>query len=151
VASYACTPIGNPMFCATCLACFLTRKARSRSGPPACGVAPVADAFRLAIMPANARRNGRALAPLLKDAITAWRDLAEQAAVSDLFRHEAASMSIATGCHAERRLGRPAAQELGVRQEWLTSAQVIELEPALPLRPADYFFRTPRISSIRRS
>jgi len=42
-------------------------------------------------------------------------------------------------------------KELGVRQEWLTSAQVIELEPALPLRPADYFFRTPRISSIRRS
>jgi D-amino-acid dehydrogenase len=92
-------------------------------------------------MPGRARRNGRALASLLKDAVPVWRELAEQAGVSDLFRHD--------GClyvYLEKvpprnsDWGARLRDELGVRQERLTSAQVAQLEPALSAIAGGAFF-----------
>jgi D-amino-acid dehydrogenase len=142
VASYACTPIGNPDVLRNLPGLFFDPEsplAIRPAGLPA--LLPWLTRFVWQSLPANARRNGRALAPLLKDAIAAWRDLAEQAAVSDLFRHEGClyvyrdRMPPQNGDWAARLR-----EELGVRQEWLTSAQVAELEPALPAAAGGLFF-----------
>ena len=91
--------------------------------------------------PGQARRNGRALAGLLNEALPAWRDLAAEAGVSDLFRHE--------GCIYFYREKMPPKNnewgarlrvELGVRQEWLNPAELVKLEPALPAAAGGVFF-----------
>src|SRR5262249_14241453 len=91
--------------------------------------------------PMRARRNGHALQNLLKEAAQAWHDLAVQAEVSDLIQSE--------GClyvyrdKAPPKNGDWASRlrdELGVRQEWLTSDDVARLEPALPPMAGGLFF-----------
>src|SRR6202011_4851638 len=92
-------------------------------------------------MPVRARRNGYALAGLLKEAMPAWRALAEQARLSDLLRYE--------GClyfyrgkmpQKDSEWGARLRNELGVSKEWLTSAEVARLEPALPHSAGGLFF-----------
>jgi glycine/D-amino acid oxidase-like deaminating enzyme len=81
------------------------------------------------------------LADLLKDAMPVWRELAEQARLSDLLRYE--------GClyfyrekmpREDGEWGARLRNELGVRQERLTTEQVARLEPALPRAAGGIFF-----------
>jgi D-amino-acid dehydrogenase len=142
VASYACAPIGNPDVLRNLASLLFNPEsplAVRRASLPA--LLPWLTRFVWQSMPGRARHNGRALADLLQEAIPAWRELAEQAEVSDLFRHE--------GClyvYRDRmppRNGEWSARlrdELGVRQEWLTSAQVAALEPALAAAAGGVFF-----------
>src|SRR6202045_5027389 len=73
--------------------------------------------------------------------VPAWRALAEQARLSDLLRYQ--------GClyfyrgkmpQKDSEGGARLRNELGVRQEWLTSAEVAKLEPALPRVAGGLFF-----------
>lgn len=142
IAPYGCAPIGNPDVLRN-----LPRLLFNPDSPLAIRPAAVAallpwlTRFLWQSMPANARRNGRALAPLLKEAIPAWRELAEPSGVCDLFRHDGClyvyreKMPPRHGDWAGRLRG-----ELGIRQEWLTSAEVAELEPALPATAGGLFF-----------
>ena len=125
--------------CAICEDCSSTRKVRLRFALPA--LLPWLSRFAWQSMPARARRNGYALAGLLKDAMLAWRDLAMQAQASDLFRHE--------GCLYVYRDKMPSRnsewaarlrEELGVRQDRLSPAEVAKLEPALPPAAGGVFF-----------
>jgi D-amino-acid dehydrogenase len=134
IAPYGCAPIGNPDVLRNLPSLVFSSEsplAIRPAGLPA--LLPWLLRFMWQSTPARARRNGRALAGLLREATSEWRDLAAAAQVSDLFRHE--------GCLYFYREKMPprnsewAARlrdELGVRQEWLTSAEVANLEPALP-------------------
>jgi glycine/D-amino acid oxidase-like deaminating enzyme len=142
VAAYGCAPIGNPDVLRDLAGLLFNPDSPLAIRPAALpGLLPWLMRFIRQSMPARARHNGRALAGLLQDAVSAWRELAEQAGVSDLFRHE--------GClyvYHERMPARNGdwgarlRDELGVRQEWLTSAQVATLEPALAATAGGLFF-----------
>ncbi|WFU39603.1 FAD-dependent oxidoreductase [Bradyrhizobium sp. CB82] len=142
IAPYGCAPIGNPDVLRSLPSLLIgsdSPLAIRLAALPA--LLPWLSRFVWQSMPARARRNGQALAGLLKDAIPTWRDLAMQAGVSDLFRHE--------GCLYFYRDKMPprnsewAARlrdELGVRHDRLTSAEVAKLEPALPPAAGGVFF-----------
>ena len=142
VASYACAPIGNPDVLRNLPGLLFKPEsplAIRRVALPA--LLPWLMRFAWHSMPAMARRNGCALAGLLKDSMPAWREIAEQAAVIDLFRHD--------GClyvYRERmppRNGEWAARlrdELGVRQQWLTPAEIATFEPALHAMAGGLYF-----------
>jgi len=142
IASYGCAPIGNPDVLRNLPALLLGSNsplAIRHAALPA--LLPWLSRFAWQSMPARARRNGHALAGLLKDAMPAWRDLAMQAEASDLFRHE--------GCLYVYRDTMPAMDsewaarlrdEVGVRQDRLSPAEVAELEPALPPVAGGVFF-----------
>lgn len=134
LAPYACAPIGNPDVLRNLPSLFFNAEsplAIRPAGLPA--LAPWLWRFVWQSLPHAARRNGRALAGLLMEAMPAWRDLAEQANLSDLLRYE--------GCLYLYREKMPAKDaewssrlrdEMGVRQDQLTAAEVAEMEPALP-------------------
>ena len=134
IAPYGCAPIGNPDVLRNLPALLFDPESPLAIRPAALpALLPWLLRFVWQSTPARARRNGRALAGLLKEAAPAWRDLAAAADVSDLFRHE--------GCLYVYREKMPpkntewAARlrdEVGVRQERLTPAEVAALEPALP-------------------
>ncbi|GLR88454.1 NAD(P)/FAD-dependent oxidoreductase [Bradyrhizobium iriomotense] len=142
IAPYGCAPIGNPDVLRTLPSLLFASDsplAIRLAGLPA--LLPWLSRFVWQSMPARARRNGHALAGLLKEAIPAWRDLATQAGVSDLFRHE--------GCLYFYREKMPAGDsewaarlrdELGVRHDRLTPGEVARLEPALPPAAGGVFF-----------
>jgi glycine/D-amino acid oxidase-like deaminating enzyme len=142
IAPYGCAPIGNPDVLRNLRSLLLDSESPLAIRPAALpAMLPWLSRFVWQSMPARARRNGRALAGLLKDAMPAWRDLAMQAEASDLFRHE--------GCLYLYRDKMPprnsewAARlrdELGVRQDRLDSAEVARLEPALPPAAGGVFF-----------
>jgi D-amino-acid dehydrogenase len=134
IAPYGCAPIGNPDVLRN-----LPHLLLGSESPFAMRLAALPDLlpwllrFLWQSTPTRARHNGRALQSLLKEAAQAWHDLAAQAEVSDLIRNE--------GClyifrdKAPAKNGDWAARlrdELGVRQQWLTSDDVARLEPALP-------------------
>jgi D-hydroxyproline dehydrogenase len=143
LAPYACAPIGNPDILRN-----LPNLLLSSDSPLAIRLAavpallPWLSRFLRQSLPAAARRNGYALAGLLKEAMPAWCALAEQAKLSDLlrrngclyfYREKMASKSSEWGARLR--------DELGVRQEWLTSAEVANLEPTLPRTGGGFFFR----------
>jgi D-hydroxyproline dehydrogenase len=142
VASYCCAPIGNPDVLRDLPHLLFNPDSPLAIRPAALpALLPWLTRFVWQSMPGRARRNGRALAGLLQDSIPAWRELAEQAGVSDLFRHD--------GClyvylekvpPRESDWGARLRDELGVRQEALTSAQVAQLEPALSAVAGGVFF-----------
>jgi D-hydroxyproline dehydrogenase len=142
VAPYGCAPIGNPDTLRNLPDLLLNSESplaiRTAALP---ALLPWLSRFAWQSMPGQARRNGRALAGLLNEALPAWRDLAAEAGVSDLFRHE--------GCIYFYREKMPPKNsewgarlrvELGVRQEWLNPAELAELEPALPAAAGGVFF-----------
>lgn len=142
IASYGCAPIGNPDVLRNLPALLFDKDSplaiRAAALP---ALLPWLSRFAWHSMPARARRNGHALAGLLKDAMPTWRDLAMQAGASDLFRHE--------GCLYIYRDEMPSRNsewaarlrdELGVRQDRLSPAEVAELEPALPPVAGGVFF-----------
>jgi len=142
IAPYGCAPIGNPDVLRNLRGLLLDSEsplAIRRAALPA--LLPWLSRFAWQSMPARARRNGHALAGLLRDALPAWRDLAMQAQASDLFRHE--------GCLYFYRDKMPSRNsewaarlrdELGVRQDRLSPAEVAKLEPALPPAAGGVFF-----------
>ena len=142
VAPYGCAPIGNPDTLRNLPDLLLNSESplaiRTAALP---ALLPWLSRFVWQSMPGQARRNGRALAGLLNEALPAWRDLAAEAGVSDLFRHE--------GCIYFYREKMPPKNsewgarlrvELGVRQEWLNPAELAALEPALPAAAGGVFF-----------
>jgi D-hydroxyproline dehydrogenase len=142
VAPYGCAPIGNPDTLRNLPSLLFSSQSPLAIRPAALpALLPWLSRFVWQSMPARARRNGDALARLLKEALPAWRDLAAQAGASDLFRHE--------GCLYFYREKMPPKNsewasrlrdELGVRQDWLNSAEVAKLEPALPPAAGGVFF-----------
>jgi D-hydroxyproline dehydrogenase len=142
IAPYGCAPIGNPDVLRTLPSLLFASDSPLAIRPAALPtLLPWLSRFVWQSMPARARRNGHALAGLLKDAIPTWRDLAMQAGVSDIFRHE--------GCLYFYREKMPPGNsewaarlrdELGVRHDRLTSAEVAKLEPALPPAAGGVFF-----------
>jgi D-hydroxyproline dehydrogenase len=142
IASYGCAPIGNPDVLRNLRSLLLSSESPLAIRPatqPA--LLPWLSRFVWQSMPARARRNGHALAGLLKDAMPAWRDLAMQADASDLFRQE--------GClyvyrdkmpPVNSEWGARLRDELGVRQHRLNPAEVAKLEPALPPMAGGVFF-----------
>ena len=142
LAPYGCAPVGNPDVLRNLPSLFLSSEsplAIRLSALPA--LVPWLSRFAQQSLPAAAHRNGRALAGLLREAMPAWRDLAEQSRVSDLFRHE--------GCLYLYREKMPAKgaewgdrlrDEMGVRQHRLSAAEVAAMEPALPPMAGGLFF-----------
>src|SRR3984893_1544404 len=142
LAPYACAPVGNPDVLRNLPNLLLNPDSpltiRLAALP---ALIPWLSRFVWQSMPVRARRNGYALAGLLKEAMPAWRALAEQARLSDLLRYE--------GClyfyrgkmpQKDSEWGARLRNELGVRQEWLTSAEVARMEPALPHSAGGLFF-----------
>jgi glycine/D-amino acid oxidase-like deaminating enzyme len=142
IAPYGCAPIGNPDVLRNLPHLLLGSESPFAMRPAAL---PALLPWLLRLLwqssPGRARRNGLALQTLLREAAQAWRDLAAQAEVSDLIRNE--------GCLYVYRDKAPAKNgdwaarlrdELGVRQEWLTSDDVARLEPALPRTAGGLFF-----------
>jgi D-hydroxyproline dehydrogenase len=142
LAPYGCAPVGNPDVLRNLPNLLLNPDSpltiRLAALP---ALVPWLSRFVWQSTPARARRNGHALAGLLKEAMPAWRALAEQARLSDLLRYE--------GClyfyqgkmpQKDSEWGARLRNELGVRQEWLTSAEVARLEPALPRAAGGLFF-----------
>jgi D-amino-acid dehydrogenase len=142
IAPYGCAPIGNPDVLRNLRGLLFDSESPLAIRPAALpALLPWLSRFLWQSMPARARRNGHALAGLLKDALPAWRDLAIQADASDLFRHE--------GCLYVYRDRMPARDsewaarlrdELSVRQDRLNAAEVAKLEPALPPAAGGVFF-----------
>jgi len=142
IASYGCAPIGNPDVLRNLRSLLLDSESPLSIRPAALpALRPWLSRFAWQSIPARAHRNGHALAGLLKDAMPAWRDLAMQAQASDLFRHE--------GCLYVYRDKMPSRNsewaarlrdELGVRQDRLSPAEVAKLEPALPPVAGGVFF-----------
>jgi glycine/D-amino acid oxidase-like deaminating enzyme len=142
IAPYGCAPIGNPDVLRNLRSLLFDSESPLAIRPAALpALIPWLSRFVWQSMPARARRNGYALAGLLKDAMPAWRDLAMQAEASSLFRHE--------GClyfYRERmpprnsEWGARLRDELGVRQDRLNSAEVANLEPTLPPAAGGVFF-----------
>jgi glycine/D-amino acid oxidase-like deaminating enzyme len=142
LAPYACAPVGNPDVLRNLPGLLFNAESplaiRLTALP---GLVPWLSRFVRQSLPAAARRNGLALAGLLKEAMPAWRDLAGQAHVSNLLRYE--------GClylYREETLPKDAEwaarlrDEMGVRQHRLTAAEVGEMEPALPPVAGGLFF-----------
>jgi len=142
LAPYACAPVGNPDVLRNLPSLFLNSEsplAIRLAALPA--LVPWLSRFARQSLPAAAHRNGRALAGLLREAMPAWRDLAEQSRVSDLFRHEGClylyrEKTPAKGAEWGDRLR----DEMGVRQHRLTAAEVAAMEPALPPMAGGLFF-----------
>jgi D-hydroxyproline dehydrogenase len=142
IAPYGCAPIGNPDVLRNMPSLLLGSESPFAMRPAALpSLLPWLLRFLWQSTPGRARRNGHALQGLLKEAVQAWHDLAAQADVSDLIRNE--------GCLYVYRDKAPAKNgdwaarlrdELGVRQELLTSDDVARLEPALPRAAGGLFF-----------
>ncbi|WP_439404801.1 NAD(P)/FAD-dependent oxidoreductase [Bradyrhizobium sp. DASA03076] len=141
-APYACAPVGNPDVISNLPSLLVGADSplsvRLAAVP---ALVPWLSRFLWQSMPARARRNGHALAGLLKEAMPAWRELAEQAQLADLLRYE--------GClylyrgkmpRDDSEWGARLRNELGVRQQRLTADEVARLEPALPRAAGGIFF-----------
>jgi D-hydroxyproline dehydrogenase len=142
LAPYGCAPIGNPDTLRNLPSLLFSSESPFALRPAALpALLPWLSRFVWQSMPVRARRNGQALAGLLREAMPAWRDLAAQAHVADLFRDE--------GCLYLYREKMPPKNsewagrlrdELGVRQDWLNPTEVARLEPALPPVAGGVFF-----------
>ena len=142
IAPYGCAPIGNPDVLRNLPGLLFGAQSPLAIRPAALpSLLPWLARFVSQSMPARAHRNAHALAGLLRQAMPAWRDLSAQAEAADLFRSE--------GCLYFYRDRMPAKNsewagrlrdELGIRQERLSAAEVAKLEPALPPSAGGLFF-----------
>jgi D-amino-acid dehydrogenase len=142
LAPYACAPVGNPDVLRNLPNLLVNPNsplAVRLAGLPA--LIPWLARFLWQSTPARARRNAYALADLLKDAMPTWRELAEQARLSDLLRYEGCLYLYRGNMPREDgEWGARLRNELGVRHERLTSEEVARLEPALPPAAGGIFF-----------
>jgi glycine/D-amino acid oxidase-like deaminating enzyme len=141
-APYACVPVGNPDVLRNLPSLFFNPESplaiRLEALP---ALAPWLLRFVRQSLPTAARRNGAALAGLLKEAMPAWRDIVRHGQLADLLHEE--------GCLYLYREKMPAKDvewsarlrtEMGIRQRHLTAAEVAEMEPALPPVAGGLFF-----------
>ena len=142
MATYACAPVGNPDVLRNLPSLLFNAESplsiRLAALPT---LVPWLSRFVRQSLPAAARRNGLALAGLLREAMPAWRDLADQGHVSNLLRYEGClylyrEKTPAKGAEWGARLR----DEMGVKQFRLTAAEVAEMEPALPPVAGGLFF-----------
>jgi D-hydroxyproline dehydrogenase len=142
IATYGCAPIGNPDVLRNLRGLLFDPESPLALRPAALPtLLPWLSRFVWQSMPARARRNGHALAGLLKEAMPAWRDLAIQADASGLFRHEGCLYVYRDKMPArDSEWGARLRDELGVRQDGLNPAEVARLEPALPPVAGGVFF-----------
>ncbi|MBV9564143.1 MAG: FAD-dependent oxidoreductase [Bradyrhizobium sp.] len=142
LAPYACAPVGNPDVLRNLPNLLFNPDsplAVRLAGLPA--LIPWLSRFLWQSTPARARCNAHALADLLKDAMPTWRELAEQARLSDLLRYEGCLYLYRGKMPREGdEWGARLRNELGVRHERLTSEEVARLEPALPPAAGGIFF-----------
>ena len=134
IADYAVIPIGTPAVLRNLPSLLFDRDsplAIRRSALPA--LMPWLLRFAWQSLPAQATRNAAALAQLLAGADEAWRELASDVGAAELMRRN--------GClylYASARAFDAAASDIavrkrhGVKQEFLTTAEVAALEPNLP-------------------
>jgi D-hydroxyproline dehydrogenase len=142
LAPYACTPVGNPDVLRNLPSLLLSADSplaiRLADAP---ALMPWLLRFARQSLPAAARRNGRALAGLLKEAMPAWRELADEAQLSDLLRYEGCLYLYREKMPAvDREWGARLRDELGVGQQWLSASDVAKLEPGLPPAAGGLFF-----------
>ena len=141
IAPYGCVPVGNPGVLRD-----LPKLLSAAESPLALrwsgvvSVLPWLLRFLRQSLPRPARANALALSRLLGDAVPAWRELAAQAQLDDLLRHE--------GCLYVYRNSVPKADwgdalrtELGIRQQHVSPGEVASLEPALPPVAGGILFR----------
>jgi glycine/D-amino acid oxidase-like deaminating enzyme len=142
LAPYACTPVGNPDVLRNLPSLLFNAESPLAIRLAALPIlAPWLSRFVRQSLPAAARRNGLALAGLLREAMPAWRDLADQAHVSDLFRQEGCLYLYREKMPAkDAEWGARLRDEMGVGQNRLTAAEVAEMEPALPPMAGGLFF-----------
>jgi glycine/D-amino acid oxidase-like deaminating enzyme len=142
LAPYACAPVGNPDVLWNLPKLLLNPDSPLTIRPAALpALVPWLSRFVWQSMSVRARRNGHALAGLLKEAMPAWRALAEQARLTDLLRYEGCLYFYrGTMPQKDSEWGARLRNELDVRQEWLTSEEVARLEPALPRGAGGLFF-----------
>ena len=142
LAPYACVPVGNPDILRNLPRLLFNSESPLSIRPAALpALLPWLARFVRESLPKAARRNGYALAALLKEAMPAWRDLSEEAELSDLFGREGCLHVYLKGLPASHRdWGTCLREELGVRQEWLTPTEVAKLEPGLPSVSCGLFF-----------
>ena len=142
LASYACVPVGNPDVLRNLPRLLFHPDSpfdvRTTALPT---LLPWLARFVRESLPKAARRNGYALATLLREAMPAWHELSEEAGLSDLLRPEGCLYVYRQGLPTSHRdWGTSLREELGVRQEWLTSTEVANLEPGLPSVACGLFF-----------
>ncbi|MBV8105938.1 MAG: FAD-dependent oxidoreductase [Hyphomicrobiales bacterium] len=134
LAPYACAPVGNPDVLRNLPGLLFNAESplaiRLAASP---SLVPWLSRFVRQSLPAAARRNGVALAGLLREAMPAWRELADQAHVTNLLRYEGCLYLYREKAPAkDSEWGARLRNEMGVRQKRLTAAEVAEMEPALP-------------------
>jgi D-hydroxyproline dehydrogenase len=142
MAPYACAPVGNPDVLWNLPNLLLNPDSplsvRLAALP---ALTPWLSRFVWQSMPVRARRNGHALAGLLKEAMPLWRELAEQARISDLLRYDGCLYFYrGTMPREDSEWGARLRSELGIREQRLTSEEVARLEPALPRAAGGVFF-----------
>jgi glycine/D-amino acid oxidase-like deaminating enzyme len=142
LAPYACVPVGNPDILRNLPGLLFNSESPLSIRPAALlALLPWLARFVRESLPKAARRNGYALAALLEEAMPAWRDLSEEAELSDLFGREGCLHVYLKGLPASHKdWGTCLREELGVRQEWLTPTEVAKLEPGLPSVSCGLFF-----------
>jgi D-amino-acid dehydrogenase len=134
IAPYGCAPIGNPDVL-TGLPGLLFSSTSPLAVSPAYlpRLTPWLVRFLWQSLPAQARRNGQALASLLREAWPAWRELSAEAATDDLFRRTGCLYVYRDGAGGSHRdWAAKLREELGVAQQHLTAGEVAALEPGLP-------------------
>ncbi|HTV67671.1 MAG TPA: FAD-dependent oxidoreductase [Rhizobiaceae bacterium] len=134
IADYAVIPVGTPAVLRNLPSLLFDRDsplAIRRSALPA--LMPWLLRFAWQSLPAQAAANAAMLAPLLAGASDAWRELAAGIGATDLIRQN--------GClylYGSKRSFEAAASDIalrkrhGIKQEFLTAAEVAALEPNLP-------------------
>jgi D-hydroxyproline dehydrogenase len=142
LAPYACARVGNPDVLRNLPSLLFNAESPLAIRPASLpALVPWLSRFVRQSLPVAARRNGRALAGLLREAMPAWRDIVDQAQLTDLLRRE--------GCLYLYREKMPAKDaewssrlrdEMGVRRHRLTAREVAEMEPALPPAEGGLFF-----------
>jgi D-hydroxyproline dehydrogenase len=142
LAPYACAPVANPDVLRNLPSLLFNAESplsiRLAALPT---LVPWLSRFVRQSLPAAARRNGLALAGLLREAMPAWRDLADQGHVSNLLRYEGClylyrEKTPAKGAEWGARLR----DEMGIKQFRLTAPEVAEMEPGLPPVAGGLFF-----------
>ena len=143
VAAYGCIPVGTPAVLKN-LPRLLGRADSPLSLPLTAlpGIAPWLLRFALASMPQRASAGAASLAALLGRSLDHWQRLWEATGSSDLVRN--------SGClYLYERASPPrpgdfdirTREALGVRQQFVTAAEVATMEPALaPLQRGGIFF-----------
>lgn len=134
IADYAVIPVGTPAVLRNLLSLLFNRDSPlsiRRAALPS--LMPWLVRFAWQSLPQNAARNAAAIAALLADSLSGWRELAAEIGADDLLKQN--------GClylYASKQAFAAASSDIelrrrhGIAQEFLTADQVVTVEPKLP-------------------